>query len=324
MFAGGQGHFHGEFGRDARPLHHSGGFQGCERGGDQERLPQARQEAASRRQQARSEGGLALRRAQRRLRDRRRRRQAQGLRPRRDRRRGQAALPRLRRRAAGRRLGGGPGGSHFESFSFGPDGFQRRGGAGGGFGGGFEDLLRGMFGGAAARRRARPSVRAGGFRRGRRRPGPARGLDHPLAGRRQGHQDARASADRQGGRGEDPGRPRQRPADPAQGPGLAERDRQGRRRADHRQRRAASGVQAGRRRPAARSADHALRGGARRQGAGADARRRGRTGDPARHQFRPHLPAQGQGPQGQEPAPAICSPPCASCCPSTPTTSSRS
>jgi DnaJ-class molecular chaperone len=45
--------------------------------------------------------------------------------------------------------GGGfhPGGAHFESFSFGPDGFQRRGGGGGA--GGFEDVLRGMFGGAA-------------------------------------------------------------------------------------------------------------------------------------------------------------------------------
>jgi DnaJ-class molecular chaperone len=43
----------------------------------------------------------------------------------------------------------GPGGAHFESFSFGPDGFQRGGGAGG-FrgGGGFEDILRDMFGGA--------------------------------------------------------------------------------------------------------------------------------------------------------------------------------
>ena len=38
----------------------------------------------------------------------------------------------------------GPGGAHFETFSYGPDGFQRRGAAGG-----FEDLLRGMFGGAA-------------------------------------------------------------------------------------------------------------------------------------------------------------------------------
>jgi DnaJ-class molecular chaperone len=48
--------------------------------------------------------------------------------------------------------GGGAGpGSQFESFSFGPDGFQRRGGgAGGGFqGGGIDDLLRGMFGGGA-------------------------------------------------------------------------------------------------------------------------------------------------------------------------------
>ncbi len=42
----------------------------------------------------------------------------------------------------------GPGGAHFESFSFGPDGFQRGGGGGAG-GGGFEDILRDMFGGAA-------------------------------------------------------------------------------------------------------------------------------------------------------------------------------
>ena len=49
----------------------------------------------------------------------------------------------------------GPGGAGFESFHFGPDGFQRAGGAGGfrsaGGGGGFEDILRGMFGGGAAR-----------------------------------------------------------------------------------------------------------------------------------------------------------------------------
>jgi DnaJ-class molecular chaperone len=48
--------------------------------------------------------------------------------------------------------GGGAGlgpGSHFESFSFGPDGFQRGGRGGGGFqGSGIEDLLRGMFSGA--------------------------------------------------------------------------------------------------------------------------------------------------------------------------------
>ena len=50
--------------------------------------------------------------------------------------------------------GGGfrPGASQFESFSFGPDGFQRRGTGGGA---GFEDLLRGMFGGAARPIRSR-------------------------------------------------------------------------------------------------------------------------------------------------------------------------
>ncbi len=48
--------------------------------------------------------------------------------------------------------GGGPGGAHFESFSFGPDGFQRRAGGGpGGGAGGFEDILRNMFGGASPR-----------------------------------------------------------------------------------------------------------------------------------------------------------------------------
>jgi DnaJ-class molecular chaperone len=48
----------------------------------------------------------------------------------------------------------GPGGAHFESFSFGPDGFQRAG-SGAGMGGGFEDLLRGMFGGGGAGTRTR-------------------------------------------------------------------------------------------------------------------------------------------------------------------------
>ena len=42
--------------------------------------------------------------------------------------------------------GAGPGGPHFETFHFGNDGFQR---AGGGGTGGFEDILRGMFSGAA-------------------------------------------------------------------------------------------------------------------------------------------------------------------------------
>lgn len=47
------------------------------------------------------------------------------------------------------------GGAHFESFSFGPDGFRRSGGGGGG---GIDELLRGMFGGAA--RGARHGSRA--------------------------------------------------------------------------------------------------------------------------------------------------------------------
>jgi DnaJ-class molecular chaperone len=47
--------------------------------------------------------------------------------------------------------GHGPGGgAHFESFSYGPDGFRRPGGGGSGGGAGFEDLLRGMFGGGRA------------------------------------------------------------------------------------------------------------------------------------------------------------------------------
>ncbi|MBS0247021.1 MAG: DnaJ domain-containing protein [Proteobacteria bacterium] len=41
------------------------------------------------------------------------------------------------------------GGGGFESFSFGPDGFQRRSAGAGAGGSGFEDLLRGMFGGRA-------------------------------------------------------------------------------------------------------------------------------------------------------------------------------
>jgi DnaJ-class molecular chaperone len=42
----------------------------------------------------------------------------------------------------------GPGGAHFESFHYGPDGF-RRSGSGFPSGGDVEDILRGMFGGAA-------------------------------------------------------------------------------------------------------------------------------------------------------------------------------
>jgi DnaJ-class molecular chaperone len=57
--------------------------------------------------------------------------------------------PRFRGFEGAQQPGGGFGQGGFESFSFGTDGFQRRGGAGAGAGG-FEDLLRGMFGGRAS------------------------------------------------------------------------------------------------------------------------------------------------------------------------------
>lgn len=57
---------------------------------------------------------------------------------------------------AGAGMGGGPGGFHFESFSFGPEGMRRGGTRGGGGAGGFDDILKDLFGGA---RRGR----AGGF-----------------------------------------------------------------------------------------------------------------------------------------------------------------
>ena len=52
----------------------------------------------------------------------------------------------------GAQPGGGPGAGQFESFTWGPDGFQRGGGRAGG---GFDDILRGMFGGRAGTRRGR-------------------------------------------------------------------------------------------------------------------------------------------------------------------------
>ena len=112
---------------------------------------------------------------------------------------------------------------NFETFTFGPDGFQRRRGGGGGAAAAASRTSCATCSAARARRRARlrHAVRAGGFRRARRRPGLARRADHQPAGSRQGHQDPRASADRQGRRGQDSGRPHRRPADPAQGPGLA-------------------------------------------------------------------------------------------------------
>ena len=133
-----------------------------------------------------------------------------------------------------------------------------------------------------------------------------------------------ATADRQGDRIQDPARHRRRQADPAEGSGHAGAARRAaRRRADHGVDRAASAVQGGRAEPAARAADHALRSGARRQGARADARRRGGACDPGQHLERAHLPAQGQGPAGHRRR-ATSSSPCASSCPTARTPTSKS
>ncbi|MCC7348531.1 MAG: J domain-containing protein [Variibacter sp.] len=62
----------------------------------------------------------------------------------------------------GRRAGAGAGGPHFESFSFGPEGFQRRGGGNSGGMGGFEDILSSVFGGRAGQAHSGPHA-GGGF-----------------------------------------------------------------------------------------------------------------------------------------------------------------
>ena len=84
---------------------------------------------------------------------------------------------------------------------------------------------------------------------------------------------------------------------------------------DHDQCRAASVVQARWRRFAARAADHAF---TKRCSAAKCASPHSDgavgAGDPGRHQFRAHLPAQGQRASKRKAAPATCSPPCASCC----------
>ena len=69
---------------------------------------------------------------------------------------------------------GGPQGA-YETFSYGPEGFQRAGGGGGGTGGfgGFEDLLRNAFSGAGRGR----GGRAGGFRLDEEDVAPTRGGD---------------------------------------------------------------------------------------------------------------------------------------------------
>ena len=155
------------------------------------------------------------------------------------------------------------GGAHFESFSFGPDGFRRSGGGGGGgFGGGDRrtsawDVWRCRAWRCAAG--VRHAVRGRGFQCRHRRGAGSACLAHHHAQRcSQGDKDPRPFADRKRHRGQDSGGDCERSADPAERARLAECERAGRRCADNRECRAASPVQAGWQRPAARSADHAL------------------------------------------------------------------
>ena len=220
---------------------------------------------------------------------------------------------------------------NFESFTWGPEGFRARAAARGGAGGvgGFEDILQGMFGGVAAAARARRAWRRPSSRPriSARRRGPRRHRDRD-------HHAARSRALAARGASQLPTGKEVEFKIPAgiadgqqirlKGQGMPAPRRPGRRRADHRLDRAASAVQARRQQSAARSAGHALRGGARRQGARADARRRGRACDPGRHQFGPHVPPQGQGLSGQDRRRRSVWRPCASCCPTARTPSSKS
>jgi DnaJ-class molecular chaperone len=73
--------------------------------------------------------------------------------------------------------------ANFESFTYGPDGFQRRGGGGGPRGGGgFEDILRDVFGGlgGAARGRGRPQQQFEPEDFGGHEPPPSRDLEATL------------------------------------------------------------------------------------------------------------------------------------------------
>ena len=157
-------------------------------GRNQERLPAARQEAAPGRQQERSEGGNALFRAERRVRDCRRRRQAQGLRPRRDRRRGQAEISGFRRLRRRRRPQPGAASAAAARISRPsisvPRASPARGAAGAGArgGGGFEDILRQACSAAPAAAAARAShFEAEDFGTRRRRPTPNATITLPEA-----------------------------------------------------------------------------------------------------------------------------------------------
>ena len=225
---------------------------------------------------------------------------------------------------------GRPGGfgaeAEFESFSFGPEGFTRRRGAAAAaaavsaasrtFSRKPSAAWAAAARGAAAARRSSPRISAVGADVARRNDGDAAGSGarrHP----------APAAADRQGRRRQDSGRDHRRPARS----GCAAKAWPGQAGAgdvlitvvD----RAASDLHARRRRRAARPADHALRGGARRQGARADARQAGRNHGPAVDLAAAAPSASRARAFPPKPATATSSPPSASCCPSAAIPSSK-
>ena len=170
--------------------------------------------------------------------------------------------------------------------------------AGRGGAGGFDaaDIFADLFGGGArawrSLRRLRPAAAHADPRRGR-------------AGRRHGHarrerarrEQACEPADRAHSRGVGARRHRGWQVDPSQGAGPTGRQRRLDGRCDrHRDDRPPSSFSCGRQRPKARPADHALRGGARGQGRGADARGAGRDEHPGRHQRRTYVAAARKGP----------------------------
>ena len=220
--------------------------------------------------------------------------------------------------------GGGPGGAHFESFSFGPDGFQRRAGGGpGGGAGGFEDILRDMFGGASPRRR------------------PQRNSSRRISAAPAGGQDLHAEMTISLPEAAKGTKTRVHlptgkdvevkiPAGLTSGQSIRLKG----------QGWPIANGKAGDAIITVHVAPHPLF-----KPDGTDLRLdlpitlyeaalggkvrvptldgAVESGHSRRHQFGPHLPPQGQRAEEQRAAPAICSPPCASCCPSAPTTSSR-
>ena len=229
--------------QDARPLRGSGGASDGEPARRQEGLPQAGQEAASRRQQERSEGGGEVCRAQCGARNSWRRAEAQGLRSRRDRCRGQTAVSWLRRCHPG---GGFEG---FETFTWG----RRTRRSGGGF-----SVSTTSSRACSARTRRPPSgcpVR--GFRPARPRPGRGRQITITLAEAAKGHARVHlANGKEVESKSRQVSRTASRSGSRARR--CRSRRRSGRRRADHGQYRPAPLSQARRREPARRSADHAL------------------------------------------------------------------